>query len=74
MTKEESKKDENIFGGIDICLFTDLETINFEELLSKTKTKKDEETKMDVEAHTQPKKLKTIEFIVMVGFHHKVGS
>jgi DNA-binding protein H-NS len=34
----------------------------------------DEETKMDVEAHTQPKKLKTIEFIVMVGFHHKVGS
>ena len=51
-----------------------METIGFEELLSKTKLKKDEEKKMDVEALSSPKKLKTIEFIVMVGFHHKVGS
>jgi len=30
---------------------------------------------MDVEpAAAKAKKLKTIEFIVMVGFHHKVGS
>jgi hypothetical protein len=29
---------------------------------------------MDVDGELTPKPLKTIEFIVMVGFHHKVGS
>jgi hypothetical protein len=42
--------------------------------LSRGKVRKDEETKMEVEMNASPKKMKTIEFIVMVGFHHKVGS
>lgn len=46
----------------------------FETLLTREKRKKVEEDKMDVEPSAKAKKLKTIEFIVMVGFHHKVGS
>jgi hypothetical protein len=41
------------------------------------KTKIIEEGKMDVEPSTNAiakNRLKSIEFIVMVGFHHKVGS
>ena len=46
----------------------------FETLLTREKRKKVEEDKMDIEPSAKAKKLKTIEFIVMVGFHHKVGS
>jgi hypothetical protein len=48
--------------------------VPFETLLTREKRKKVEEDKMDVEPSAKAKKLKTIEFIVMVGFHHKVGS
>jgi hypothetical protein len=48
--------------------------VPFETLLTREKRKKVEEDKMDIEPSAKAKKLKTIEFIVMVGFHHKVGS
>ena len=61
--------------GIENCFFTDLDEVPFEILLTREKRKKPEEDKMDVEPPVaKAKKLKTIEFIVMVGFHHKVGS
>lgn len=61
--------------GIENCFFTDLDEVPFEILLTREKSKKPEEDKMDVEPPVaKAKKLKSIEFIVMVGFHHKVGS
>jgi hypothetical protein len=38
------------------------------------KLHEEEKQKMDVEGDTSVNHMKTIEFIVMVGFHHKVGS
>ena len=76
------KEEEQTKIGIENCFFTDLDQVPFEQLLLLTREKRkkpEEEDKMDVDQHQQPpaakaKKLKTIEFIVMVGFHHKVGS
>ena len=51
-----------------------MDQVPFETLLTREKRKKVEEDKMDIEPSAKAKKLKTIEFIVMVGFHHKVGS
>jgi hypothetical protein len=69
------KEEEKARRGTENCFFTDLDEVPFETLLSRERKKKPEEDKMDVEpAAVKAKKLKTIEFIVMVGFHHKVGS
>ena len=68
------KEEEKARTGIENCFFTDLDQVPFETLLTRDKRKKAEEDKMDVEPSAKAKKLKTIEFIVMVGFHHKVGS
>jgi hypothetical protein len=68
------KEEEKAKIGIENCFFTDLDQVPFEQLLTREKRKKPEEDKMDVEPAVKAKKLKTIEFIVMVGFHHKVGS
>ena len=69
------KEEEKAKLGIENCFFTDLDQVPFETLLTRDKRKKVEEDKMDVEPPAvKAKKLKTIEFIVMVGFHHKVGS
>ena len=51
-----------------------MDQVPLETVLTREKRKKVEEDKMDVEPSAKAKKLKTIEFIVMVGFHHKVGS
>jgi hypothetical protein len=52
---------------------------NLDEVLKKKPTepdveeKKEDHKRMEVEA-TKKGELKTVDFIVMVGFHHKVGS
>lgn len=69
------KEEEKAKLVIENCFFTDLDQVPFEILLTREKRKKPEEDKMDVEPPAmKAKKLKSIEFIVMVGFHHKVGS
>lgn len=72
------------FDGTNNWYFTDLDTIAFDDLLTTPHSEPlpcislDDSVNniMDVEASasSRPKELKTIEFIVMVGFHHKVGS
>lgn len=55
------------------CFFEDLSKVKFEHLLNRPNDLNEEE-KSQGRGNSEQQQIKTIEFIVMVGFHHKVGS
>ena len=63
-TNNEEDEDEEEERKVGNWFFAELDKIHFEELLQKKHDEEEEKSSA----------VKTIDFIVMVGFHHKVGS